>query len=86
MKPSKELRLKFSTDYYDRSAFASRARLLQSIWRTGKGYEFEQYGNFLKLDFAKESGANFLTKDIFELVKHEVANKHILHLMVLLIL
>lgn len=51
--------------------------MLQSIWRTEKGYEYEQYGNFLKLDFAKESGANFLTQEIFELVKHELANKHL---------
>ena len=77
MKPTKELREKFSTNYYDRSAFASKARLLQSMWRTEKGYEYEQYGNYLQLDFAKESGANFLTPEIFELVKHEVANKHI---------
>jgi hypothetical protein len=84
MKPPKPLRKKYNTDYHDRSSFASKARLLQSIWRTEKGYELEEkrgkkkvYGNYLKQDFAKESGANFLTKEIFELVKHEVANKHI---------
>ena len=77
MKPSKQLRKKYNTDYYERSAFASKARLLQSIWRTEKGYEFKKYGNLLELYFAKESGANFLTPEIFELVKHEVANKHI---------
>lgn len=61
----------FKTNYYDRSSFASKTRLLQSIWRTEKGYELEEekvYGNFLNLDFAKESGANFLTKEIFELM------------------
>ncbi len=77
MKPPKHLREKYSTNYSDRSSFASKARLLQSIWRTEKGYNFEKQGNYLQLDFAKESGANFLTKEIFELVKHEVANKHI---------
>lgn len=77
MKPPKHLRKRYKTDYYDRSAFASNARLLQSMWRTEKGFECKKYGNYLKLDFAKESGANFLTKEIFELVKHEVANKHI---------
>ena len=77
MKPHKKLRKRYNTDYYDRSAFASNARLLQSIWRTEKGFGYKKYGNFLKLDFAKESGANFLTKEIFELVQHEVANKHI---------
>ena len=77
MKPPQYLRKKYKTDYYERSAFASKARLLQSIWRSEKGYEFEKYGNFLELHFAKESGANFITPEIFELVKHEVANKHI---------
>lgn len=53
MKPPKHLRKKYNTDYYDRYAFASKARLLQSISRTEKGYAFEKYGNFLNLDFAK---------------------------------
>lgn len=71
MKPPKHLRINFKTNYPDRSAFASKTRLLQSICRTEKGYELEEkvegkrkevYGNYLKLDFAKESGANFLTQ------------------------
>lgn len=79
MKPDKELRKKYNTDYSDKTDFASNARLLQSIWRTEKGFEFEskKYGNFLKLDFAKEEGANFLTYGIFKIVKYEVENKHI---------
>ena len=77
MKPDKELRKKYETDYYDKTDFASNARLLQSIWRAENGFEFEKYGNFLKLDFAKETGANFLTNGIFEIVKLEVKNKHI---------
>ncbi len=77
MKPDKELRKKYKTDYSSDTDFASNARLLQSIWRTENGYEFEEYGNFLKPDFAKESGANFITKGIFEIVKFEVQNKHI---------
>lgn len=76
MKPSKEIKRKFNTDYDDRTDFASNARLLQSIWRTEQGYEFDQYGNFLELDFAKKTGANFLTKGIFDIVKREVENKH----------
>jgi len=76
MKPSKELRKKYETDYNDRTDFASRARLLQSIWRAEKGYGFDTYGNFLELNFAKETGANFLTKKTFEFVKEEVQNKH----------
>jgi hypothetical protein len=77
MKPSKELRKKYETDYNDRTDFASKARLLQSIWRTEKGYKFDKYGNFLELNFAKETGANFLTNGIFEIVKQEVQNKNI---------
>lgn len=77
MKPNKELRKKYETDYNDRTDFASKARLLQSIWRTEKGYAFDKYGNFLQLNFAKQTGANFLTKKIFEIVTQEVQNKHI---------
>lgn len=77
MRPSKNIRQKFYTDYNDKSEFASKARLLQSIWRNENGYDFEKFGNFIKLDFAKNTGANFLTDKIFEIVKNEVANKHI---------
>jgi len=77
MRPNKKLREKYNTDYYDKTEFASKARLLQSIWRVEKGYDFEKYGNYLKLDFAKRTGVNFLTKRIFENVKYEIANKHI---------
>lgn len=74
MKPSKQLRIQYNTDYSDRSHFASQARLLQSMWRIEQGYDFENYGNFLPVDFAKQTGANYLTASIFELVKHEVAH------------
>jgi len=77
MKPAKKLREKYNTNYNDKTEFASKARLLQSIWRVEKGYDFEKYGNYLKLDFAKKTGANFLTKRIFEIVKFEIENKHI---------
>jgi hypothetical protein len=77
MKPNKELRKQFETDYSDNSEFSSNARLLQSIWRVEKGYDFEKYGNFLKEDFSKKIGANFLTENIFDIVKTEVKNKHI---------
>lgn len=74
MKPNKELRIKYHTDYSDQSDFSAKARLLQSIWRTEKGFEFEKYGNFLPIDFAKRTGANYLTDSIFEIVKGEVKN------------
>lgn len=74
-KPDKELRIEYHTDYSGDNVFSSKARLLQSIWRDEKGYEFERYGNYLKIDFAKRSGANFLTKGIKEIVEYELANK-----------
>lgn len=77
MKPNKEIRKRYFTDYRDSSVFASRARLLQSIWRTENNYDFEKYGNYLPLKFSIESGANFLTRNIFEIVKSEVEAKHL---------
>ncbi len=74
MKPNKQLRIKYHTDYSDLSDFSAQARLLQSIWRTEKGFDFENYGNFLKIDFAKQTGANYLTEYIFRIVKYEVEN------------
>lgn len=74
MKNNKHLRLKYHTDYADLSEFSAKARLLQSIWREEKGFDFENYGNFLKVNFAKNSDKNFLTKTIFEIVKFEVEN------------
>jgi hypothetical protein len=76
-KPDKELRIEYHTDYSGDNVFASKARLLQSVWRDEKGYDFERYGNYLKLDFAKENGTNFLTKGITEIVKYELVNKSI---------
>jgi hypothetical protein len=75
-KPDQNLRIKYHTDYSGDNVFASKARLLQSIWRTEKGYnDFGKYGNYLKIDFAKKSGANFLTKGIKNIVEFELANK-----------
>lgn len=74
-KPDKNLRIEYHTDYSGDNVFASKARLLQSMWRDEKGYEFERYGNYLKLDFAKENGANFLTQKIKKIVEYELANK-----------
>lgn len=75
-RPSKDLLIKFHTDYADTTIFSSRARLLQSIWRNENGFNFSKYGNFFEIDFAKKSGANFLTENIFKIVKFEIANKH----------
>ncbi len=75
-RPSKDLRRKFNTDYDDTTIFSSRARLLQSIWRNENGFNFSKYGNFLEPGFARKSGANFLTENIFNIVKNEISNKH----------
>ena len=80
MKSIEKLKETYHTNYNDKSEFASKARLLQSIWRVEKGYDYDKkknYGNFLDENFARLSGANFLTKNIFEIVKKEVENKHI---------
>ncbi|OCW92361.1 hypothetical protein A9168_16420 [Macellibacteroides sp. HH-ZS] len=76
MKISKELKEKFHTNYSDTTKFASKARLLQSIWRTEKGFEYdeEKLGNYLIEKNAINNGENFLTKKIFELVKNVVNN------------
>ncbi len=74
MRPEKEERVKYHTDYEPYTEFAAHARLLQSKWREGKGYEWEKYGNFLKSDFATSSKANFLTPKIQDLVEQEIKN------------
>lgn len=76
-KPDKNLRVQYNTDYSGDNIFASKARLLQSIWRVEKGFDFERerYGNYLQLDVAKTVGANFLTKEIKQIVEYELANK-----------
>ena len=73
-RPSKRVRTKYFTDYRDSFVFASRARLLQSIWRTEKSFDFEKYGNFLVEDFAKELskiqliGGGLVTPEIYTLL------------------
>lgn len=60
--------LKFNAYYPNDTDFAAHARLLQSKWREKKGYPGLKYGNFLEIDFAKSSKANFLTDNIKQLV------------------
>lgn len=76
MKISKEIKEKYHTNYADKTEFASNARLLQSIWRTEKGFEYdkEKYGNYLNETNAINNGENFLTERIFELVKNTMNN------------
>lgn len=71
-KPSKDELEAWSAYYADDSAFAANARLLQSKWRDSMGYSYSKYGNLLEVDFAKSTGANYLTDNIFQLVEESV--------------
>lgn len=74
MKPTKEERIRYHVDCKD-TAFSAYARLLQSKWREKKGFPRGKYGNYLELDFAKQSRANYLTDNIGELVKKSIMFK-----------
>lgn len=74
-KPLKQLLDRYNVYVANDSVFASRTRLLQSIWREEKGYPFEEYGNQLPVEFAKSSLSNYLTEKISKLVEEELQNK-----------
>ena len=61
----------------DISTFQRKARLLQSMWRAGKGYDAGLFkgkllGNTLLMPLARETLDNFLSDTIKEVVKKEV--------------
>lgn len=60
------------------TAFMVNARLLQAIWRKEKYPEIKfkkgEYGNYLPLEFAKDTKANFLTNHIGDIVEENVKN------------
>lgn len=72
MRPSQEEREKFNVDYSQDTDFSAYARLLQSKWREGKQYPMVKLGNFLEIDFAKNSKNNYLTENIKQLVTKKV--------------
>lgn len=74
LRPTKEERLKYNVDYTPDTDFSAHARLLQSKWRTEKGFPELKLGNFLDTEFAKQTKSNFLTENIKALVTQEVAN------------
>lgn len=78
MRPDKEQLVKFNAFYKADTAFASKARLKQSIWRDSKGFESpkEKLGNYLESDFAIRSKSNFLTDRVKTLVQYEVYLSH----------
>lgn len=72
MRPTTEERIEFNVDYSEDTEFSAYARLLQSRWRTAKGYPMGKLGNYLETDFAKASKANFLTQRIQSLATDEM--------------
>lgn len=64
----------------DKSDFQRKARILQSIWREKQGYDPGEFrgkirGARLRMPWAKESLANYLTDTIREVVRNEVLDK-----------
>ncbi len=74
IRPPKDERIKYNVDYLPDTDFSAYARLLQSKWRDKKGFPQSKLGNFLDVEFAKTSKANFLTDNIKQLVTQEIAN------------
>lgn len=74
IRPSESEMIKYYVHYPDDTDFAAHARLLQSKWRESKGYDKLKYGNFLDIEFAKVSKANFLTENIKRLVTDSLLN------------
>lgn len=72
MRPTVKERVAFNVDYSEDTDFSAYARLLQSRWRTSKGYPMGKLGNYLEADFAKASKANFLTERIQSLATDEM--------------
>jgi hypothetical protein len=77
IRPAIEELLKFNAYYPFDTDFAAHARLLQSKWRSKKGYPGLKYGNFLDDDFAKSTKVNFLTDNIKQLITAAVASAEV---------
>ncbi len=73
-KPAKSVLKKYNVDYAKDTEFSAFARLLQSKWRKKKKHpeQKEKYGNYLPINYAKETKVNFLTDRIGALVQYEV--------------
>lgn len=68
----------------DKSDFQRRARISQSIWRERRGFECgihqtkgvtRQLGSRIKMPWAQETLANFVTDQIRDVVRSEVLDK-----------
>jgi hypothetical protein len=67
----------FAYEKTDISLFQRKARILQSMWRTEKGYEAglfqgRKLGNLLPMPWARDTLNNYLSDTIKEVVKREV--------------
>lgn len=63
----------------DDRGFRREARILQSIWREGQGYEAGEHddqhlGSRLPMPWAEETLGNFLSDTIRHVVRNEVSN------------
>ncbi|HML75228.1 MAG TPA: hypothetical protein PKB02_12125 [Anaerohalosphaeraceae bacterium] len=70
----------FAFEKVDISEFQRKARILQSLWRTEKGYEPGLFrgrplGNLLPMPWARETLNNYLSDTIKNVVKKEVLNQ-----------
>lgn len=74
VRPDKDERTKYHVDYPQDTDFSAFARLLQSKWRDKKRLPELSLRNFLDVEFAKTSKANFLTDNIRNLVTTEIAH------------
>ncbi len=74
IRPTKEELIKYNVEFPQDTVFSANARLLQSKWRHEKGFPELKLGNFLDIEFAKNSKANFLTDNIRNLVTQEILN------------
>lgn len=72
IKPTKEELNRYKAYYQTDSPFAAHARLLQSNWRERKGYPSGDYGNYLELEFARRTKANYLTENIKRFVSEAI--------------
>ena len=73
-RPDRKLLEKYNAYYKHDTEFAALGRLLQSMWRKRKRLRKEKgkLGNYLPIEYAKETKANFLTDKIRTLVQYEV--------------
>lgn len=73
-RPTIEEQIKFNAAYPKDTDYSAFARLLQSKWRHKKGFPKLGLGNFLEIEFAKSTKANYLTDNIKQIVTEAVAN------------